>query len=57
MEHEQAAGGVFSRTLALKQYELKDHLGNVRVLVSDAKQAGYSETGLIKKTVEQSNNL
>ncbi|MBS1538258.1 MAG: hypothetical protein JST20_10980 [Bacteroidetes bacterium] len=28
---------IFTRTLGLKMYELKDHLGNVRVVLGDKK--------------------
>lgn len=35
---------IFTRYLDQKQYELTDHLGNVRVVVSDRKLADYNET-------------
>ena len=31
-------GGVFVRTLQRKEYEMKDHLGNVRLVISDLKE-------------------
>lgn len=36
---------VFARSLRKKQYELKDHLGNVRVVISDLKQDDNMGTG------------
>lgn len=38
------AAGVYTRTLERKQYELTDHLGNVRVLVSDTKRSFSTNT-------------
>lgn len=32
---------IFKRRLGLKQYELKDHLGNIRALISDRKLSDY----------------
>ncbi len=35
----------YNRTLGLKEYSVKDHLGNVRVLLSDEKNSTLSSTG------------
>lgn len=37
-----AAGNLFVRTLRKRRYELKDHLGNVRVVVTDLKHIGMN---------------
>ena len=36
---------VFTRVLGKKEYELKDHLGNVRVVISDVKLNGDADQG------------
>ena len=36
---------VFTRILGKKEYELKDHLGNVRVVISDVKLNGDADAG------------
>ena len=36
---------VFTRVLGKKEYELKDHLGNVRVVISDVKLNGDADAG------------
>ena len=46
-------GAIFTRQLDKKEYELKDHLGNVRVVVSDLK--GKEVTGIIAR-VKSVNN-
>ena len=46
-------GAIFTRQLDKKAYELKDHLGNVRVVVSDLK--GKEVTGIIAR-VKSVNN-
>src|SRR5690606_16810173 len=38
---------VFVRELGKKEYELKDHLGNVRVVVSDVKEASETRGEII----------
>tara|TARA_B100000674_G_scaffold238616_1_gene196111 strand:- start:1364 stop:4846 length:3483 start_codon:yes stop_codon:yes gene_type:complete len=35
--------GIFTRTLGYKQYEFKDHLGNVRTTLSDARLAKFDD--------------
>ncbi|ELR69986.1 hypothetical protein C900_04430 [Fulvivirga imtechensis AK7] len=43
-EAENPINNVFTRTLDKKQYELKDHLGNVRAVISDRKLSTISGT-------------
>ena len=38
----QNAGNIFCRVIGNKQYELSDHLGNVRAVISDVKEADAS---------------
>jgi RHS repeat-associated protein len=39
IETEEERPSIFAREIGKKEYELKDHLGNIRVLVSDGKEA------------------
>ena len=41
----KSKGQYYAKAIGKKQYELKDHLGNVRVLVSDRKLAGADTDG------------
>jgi hypothetical protein len=40
--------GLYTRELALKEYELTDHLGNVRAVVSDFREGGTAENNPIR---------
>ena len=43
------AKGTYTRSIGYKQYELTDHLGNVRAVVSDSREASY-ESGQLEST-------
>lgn len=46
---DQPPTTVFTRTVGQKEYELHDHLGNVRVAISDRKMARLSGAGVPEK--------
>ncbi len=41
----------FARSTGWKSYEIKDHLGNVRVVVGDGKQAEVTSTSIIERAL------
>lgn len=45
------AAGIALRTIGKRSYELKDHLGNVRVVVSDQKEAKIDDGSLIEQAL------